>query len=447
MKILMINGTMRRSSTYRIGKMFVERVSLPGDTVEELFLPKDMPEFCRGCGLCIMQGAKRCPDYVIYMRRITRMIDEADILVFTTPTFVYHATGQMKALLDHYGYRWMVHRPEKTMFTKQAVVFSTAAGAGMKSAISDITDSLKWWGVGRIYTYGVAVKSMDWDAVDKKIKDNIDKEVTKLMHITLNNRGKVTPSLRVKITFLVMRQMHKRGLMQPIDAEYWKEMGWSGKGRPWKIEKSGTEESVKENLQKFVMPKASEESPKVQPEPAEVKMTDEVQTVVSEQTDASGQTDDRAIEVKFYESIDDDLLKSAVIIAKLNHKWAFCKHKESDTYEIPGGHREEKETILDTAGRVLKEETGAVEFTVDPVCAYSVTEKTRVGESGNETSGMLYVADIEKIEAELHSEMERMVLFEEDEMPRDWTYPEIQPLLFEEYLRRSSLLKTPESES
>ena len=62
MNILMINGTMKKSSTYRIAKMFVERVTLSQDTVNELFLPKDMPEFCRGCGLCITRDAKKCPD-------------------------------------------------------------------------------------------------------------------------------------------------------------------------------------------------------------------------------------------------------------------------------------------------------------------------------------------------------------------------------------------------
>ena len=46
------------------------------------------------------------------------------------------------------------------------------------------------------------------------------------------------------------------------------------------------------------------------------------------------------MEVKFYENINDELLKFAVIIAKHQDKWVFCKHKERDTYEIPGGHRE-----------------------------------------------------------------------------------------------------------
>ena len=244
MNILMINGTMRKSSTYRIAKMFVERVTLSKDTVNELFLPKDMPEFCRGCGLCITRDAKKCPDYFIYLRRITRLIDEADLLVFATPTYVYHTTGQVKALLDHYGYRWMVHRPERSMFQKQAVCFATAAGGGMKSALKDITDSLKWWGVGRIYTYGVAVRSMDWDEVDKSIKDKLDSNVDWLMTKIVHEREHVTPSLYTRVLFYVMRYMHSRTFMQQVDTDYWQEMGWLGEKRPWIAEKPKTEEQA-----------------------------------------------------------------------------------------------------------------------------------------------------------------------------------------------------------
>lgn len=46
------------------------------------------------------------------------------------------------------------------------------------------------------------------------------------------------------------------------------------------------------------------------------------------------------LEVKFYDEVDDSLLKFAVIIAKAEGKWVFCKHRERDTYEVPGGHRE-----------------------------------------------------------------------------------------------------------
>ena len=63
------------------------------------------------------------------------------------------------------------------------------------------------------------------------------------------------------------------------------------------------------------------------------------------------------LEVKFYDTVDDSLLKFAVIISLSNGKWVFCKHKERDTYEAPGGHREVGEDILETAKRELQEET------------------------------------------------------------------------------------------
>ena len=63
------------------------------------------------------------------------------------------------------------------------------------------------------------------------------------------------------------------------------------------------------------------------------------------------------LEVNFYDEEDDSLLKFSVIISKADGKWVFCKHKERDTYEIPGGHREEGELILDAAKRELREET------------------------------------------------------------------------------------------
>lgn len=140
------------------------------------------------------------------------------------------------------------------------------------------------------------------------------------------------------------------------------------------------------------------------------------------------------MQVKFYDKIDDDLLKFAVIISKSNGKWVFCKHRDRDTYEVPGGHREAGELIEDAARRELKEETGALEFSITSICVYSVTGKNRVNDTGEETYGMLYFADITEFEKELHSEMEKVVLL--DELPDEWTYPLIQPLLIVEYERR-----------
>ena len=144
------------------------------------------------------------------------------------------------------------------------------------------------------------------------------------------------------------------------------------------------------------------------------------------------------VEVRFYDTVNDELLKFAVIISQSNGKWVFCKHKERDTYEVPGGHREAGENILETAKRELQEETGAIKFEIKPICVYSVTGKTRVNDTGEEIFGLLYFAEITEFTKELHSEMEKVVLM--DKLPENWTYPLIQPKLIEKYLQMKNFV-------
>ncbi len=136
--------------------------------------------------------------------------------------------------------------------------------------------------------------------------------------------------------------------------------------------------------------------------------------------------------VNFYEKVDDQLMKFAVIISKTEGKYVFCKHKDRDTLEVPGGHREPGEAILDTAKRELYEETGAIDYDIKPVCVYSVIAKDNF--EGEESFGMLYYADIKSFEKELHSEIESIVIT--DKLPENWTYPDIQPKLIEEAKKR-----------
>ena len=136
-------------------------------------------------------------------------------------------------------------------------------------------------------------------------------------------------------------------------------------------------------------------------------------------------------EVRFYEEIDDAQLKFAVILARSGGKWVYCRHRDRTTLEIPGGHREPGETIEAAAERELREETGAEAFSIRPVCAYAVVRDDQPGES----CGMLFAAEINFFEGALHSEIAEIFLL--DAPPEsNWTYPEIQPKLLEEAVRR-----------
>ena len=135
------------------------------------------------------------------------------------------------------------------------------------------------------------------------------------------------------------------------------------------------------------------------------------------------------LNVNFYNVYDDASLKFAVIVSRHNNQWVFCKHKERNTYECPGGHRESGERIEDTAKRELWEETGAAKYDIMPICAYAVDRE------GTETFGMLYFAEIYEFEMLPALEMEKIEMF--TDCPKEWTYPLIQPKLLkkvEEFL-------------
>lgn len=136
------------------------------------------------------------------------------------------------------------------------------------------------------------------------------------------------------------------------------------------------------------------------------------------------------VDVKFYNSIDINKLSFAVIIARMGGKWVLCKHKERTTYELPGGHREKGETIYETARRELREETGALNFSLDRVCDYSLRGITHFGEKINEEIfGTLYCAQIETRNDVLHSKIESVIHV--DKLPDNLTYPVITAKLVE----------------
>lgn len=229
MKTIIIHGQNHKGSTCHIAQMLAEKI---GGEVTEFFLPKDFDKFCFGCTQCFSQSETKCPHYR-ELAPITEAMDTADVIILASPVYVYHATGAMKAFLDHYGYRWMVHRPDERMFKKQGVCISTAAGSGMKSTNKDMADSLFFWGVGRIYKYGIAVAAVSWETVTEKKRRAIEKSTSSIADRIKKKHGRVRPSLKTKGFFTLMRMIQKNG-WNKADVEYWQEKGWSDKKRPWK---------------------------------------------------------------------------------------------------------------------------------------------------------------------------------------------------------------------
>jgi multimeric flavodoxin WrbA len=229
MKTVIIHGQSHKGSTYHIARILADKI---GGEITEFFLPRDFGEFCCGCTQCFVKDEKKCPHYE-KLAPITEAIDNADVIILASPVYVYHATGAMKAFLDHYGWRWMVHRPEEKMFKKQGVCISTAAGGGMKSTNKDIADSLFYWGVAKVYKYGIGVAAIDWNKVSDKKKSLIENATDSVARKIIKRNGKVKPSFKTKGFFLLMHFLQKKGWNE-ADVKYWKEKGWTEKKRPWR---------------------------------------------------------------------------------------------------------------------------------------------------------------------------------------------------------------------
>lgn len=135
--------------------------------------------------------------------------------------------------------------------------------------------------------------------------------------------------------------------------------------------------------------------------------------------------------ISFYsiQDVKDEDLKIAVMVCMYKGKLVLCRHRDRDTWECPGGHREAGETIIEAAERELYEETGAKKFIIKPVCAYKIT-----------VYAMLLYAEITEFSELPESEIDSIDFF--DELPENLTYPAIHPYLYEKAM--DFISKTPE---
>ena len=124
--------------------------------------------------------------------------------------------------------------------------------------------------------------------------------------------------------------------------------------------------------------------------------------------------------------------KYVVILSFMNGRVLLSRHKDRATWETQGGHIEPGETPLEAAKRELWEESGAVEYTIEPLCDY------RAGDETGWAIGAVYRAEITKLgDIPAGSEMAEVKLF--DVLPEEFTYTYISAVLFahEAELRKS----------
>jgi len=233
MKTVIIYGVEHKGSNYNAVQLFKKQLNISEDNLTEYYLPKDMPHFCLGCNSCFLKGENTCP-HQNYITPIKEAIRNAELIVFASPVYVLHVTGQMKALLDHFGFQFMAHRPNKSMFSKTALIVSIGAGGGMGLTIKDISDSLSWWGISGIFTFGFAIRAEKWDGMTEKNRLKMERKIKNISDKIKSKIMKPKCRLNTKILFYINRIVQKKYGYSPCDMEYWKNNGWFDKNRPWK---------------------------------------------------------------------------------------------------------------------------------------------------------------------------------------------------------------------
>lgn len=229
MKITAIYGTEHVGSTVELARMAISY--LHPQSVTEFFLPRDFDHYCSGCGACFTNETPCCVQAKAQIEPILQAIEQADILIFACPVYVYHVTGAMKSFLDHMGCRWMIHRPSGSMFQKRALLLTTAAGGGMRSTLKDLQDSMNFWGVGRVVRYGKAIRALYWKNVTPEMRAVLARDIAKACD-KLHVNGPVKPRFTVRLLFGFFQKLQRR-IKNPTDIAYWQAQGWLSGKKPW----------------------------------------------------------------------------------------------------------------------------------------------------------------------------------------------------------------------
>lgn len=169
MKYVIINGSPRKKNTWMMVKQ--AETNLKGE-FEEIQLMKEKIPLCNGCFKCILESEEKCP-HRDKIKPIIDKINDADGIIIACPVYAMNVTALLKNFLDHTAY--LYHRPE--FFTKKALVVVSTAGAGQKDVAKYIDETLRHWGVNKVYkiTYACGGK----ESIDAKSIDDISQKFAK----------------------------------------------------------------------------------------------------------------------------------------------------------------------------------------------------------------------------------------------------------------------------
>lgn len=156
----------KQGNTATLLKAYLEGVETltPTPQVETIDLSSKEIQFCTGCKVCQKSSQKTC---VIAddMQEIYKLIEKADVLVFTTPVYVFNMTGQLKTFLDR------LYAMDYKAFTNKKIVLLTTYGAASE-ATAGVQNIIHTFEMFSKYLGMEFMQNLNISTSEKTIQDN-----------------------------------------------------------------------------------------------------------------------------------------------------------------------------------------------------------------------------------------------------------------------------------
>ena len=215
MKILAICGSPRKGETFKVLDAMKENFP---DIDYEILMLKDMNlKDCYGCYACINRGPEKCPlkdDRDVILKKM----EDADGVVFATPTNTRHITALMKKFMDKLGY--IAHRPY--FFDKYAMFVSTCKGFGADLANEYMSSNTREYGFNVVSSLELYISAKS-EAETQYNNEQIAQAFEKLIS-AIQNGERFKPKFGYLVYFHIMKAISELNKKEGVaDYEYYKD--------------------------------------------------------------------------------------------------------------------------------------------------------------------------------------------------------------------------------
>ncbi len=215
MKILAICGSPRKGGTYKLLNAMKDHFP---DVKYEILMLKDMElKDCYGCYACINRGPEKCP-LNDDRDTILKKIEEADGVVFATPTHTRHISALMKKFMDKLGY--IAHRPY--LFDKFALFMATCKGFGADAATEYLSSNIGQFGFNVVQTLELFISTKSETETQYNLEQTL--QAFKQLIKAIQKGVRYSPTFNDFVYFYIFKAISEINKKEGIaDYEYYKD--------------------------------------------------------------------------------------------------------------------------------------------------------------------------------------------------------------------------------